>query len=527
MTTINSVPFTKEWFIQFKSFNHWYNWPVVYIIEDWDEAYIWETTNIYSRSNQHFSNENRRKLRNIHIISDDEYNKSATLDTESLLIQYMFADGSRKLQNWNGWLSNHNYFDRELYIAKFNELWKQLKEKSLVKHDLVQLKNSDVFKYSPYKALSEDQLQVVSELIEWIHEWGNKTYIINGKPGTWKTILAIYLAKSLIDDERTRHLKIWLVVPMTSLRSTISRVFSKIKWLKSSMVIWPSDVAKDLWKPYDILIVDESHRLKQRRNITNYKSFDDVNSKLWFDNSSTELDWILKCSKQQILLYDKNQSIRPSDVHMSYFKSLNAISYELKSQMRIEWGDEYMKFIERLFDLQHPWESNFKQYDFRLYESLEKMVSDIKEKENEIWLSRLVAWYAWPWASRDNSNYNDIQIWSVWLKWNSVTQDWVNSPNAINEVWCIHTVQWYDLNYVWVIIWPELTYNSREWQFWIIKEHYFDKNWWRGIEDSEELKNYIINIYKTLLTRWIKWCYVYCVDEDLRNFLQKYISINK
>jgi hypothetical protein len=281
MATINSVPFTKEWFVSFKNFSHGYNWPVVYIIEDWNEAYVGETTNIYARSNQHFSNEKRRRLSQIHIISDDEYNKSATLDTESLLIQYMFADGTRRLQNWNGWLSNHNYFDRELYIAKFTELWKQLKEKSLVKHDLLQLKNSDIFKYSPYKALTEDQMRVVSELIEWINISQNQTYIINGKPGTWKTILAIYLAKSLVDDERTKHLKIWIVVPMTSLRSTIRRVFWKIKWLKSTMVIWPSDVAKDLMNPYDILIVDESHRLKQRRNITNYKSYDDVNNKLW------------------------------------------------------------------------------------------------------------------------------------------------------------------------------------------------------------------------------------------------------
>ena len=102
MTTIKSVPFTKEGFTQFKNLSHGYNWPVVYIIEDGQEAYIGETTNIYSRSNQHFKKDNRRKLLNIHVISDDEYNKSATLDTESLLIQYMFADGSRKLQNGNG-----------------------------------------------------------------------------------------------------------------------------------------------------------------------------------------------------------------------------------------------------------------------------------------------------------------------------------------------------------------------------------------------------------------------------------------
>lgn len=101
------------------------------------------------------------------------------------------------------------------------------------------------------------------------------------------------------------------------------------------MVIGPSEVV-DTDNPYDVLIIDESHRLKQRRNITNYKSHDDVNKKLGLDNDGTEFDWILQSSKHQVFLYDKNQSIRPSDIHPDTFSKLDAEQYELKTQIRVE-----------------------------------------------------------------------------------------------------------------------------------------------------------------------------------------------
>ena len=52
---------------------------------------------------------------------------------------------------------------------------------------------------------------------------------------------------------------------MTSLRTTLKKVFRNVKNLKSSMVLGPSDV---IGKDYDILIVDEAHRLNRRVNIT-------------------------------------------------------------------------------------------------------------------------------------------------------------------------------------------------------------------------------------------------------------------
>ena len=521
MSEIKTFPFKKESFDQIKKYKFGKNWPVVYIIENKKELYVGETTSAFSRSNQHYDNPERKKLERIHLISDEEYNKSATLDIESWLIQYISAEGSYLLQNGNEGLKNHNYFDKEKYKAKFEIIWKKLQEMNLVKNDLVHIRNSDLFKYSPYKALTDDQISVCVDIFNQIKSDSKDNFIINGKPGTGKTILAIYLIKYLKEHPITSNLKVALVVPMTQLRGTIKKVFSKVKGLKSSMVIGPNDVTKE---KYDILIVDEAHRLKQRKNITNYASFDKTNKQLGLDNNGTELEWLQMSAKNLILFYDENQSVRPSDLKPEKFSNLKAKRYSLISQQRIEAGEEYTNFIDDLFDLQNTEKYKFPDYDIEIYSDIEKMINDIKRKNEELQLCRIVAGYAWEWKSKNDKNVHDIEIGNTKLMWNSTNQDWVNSPNSINEVGCIHTVQGYDLNYVGVIIGPELSYDPAQNKLIIKAKNYKDQNGWRGITDPSELERYIINIYKTLLTRGIKGTYIYVVDEELRIFLNKKIN---
>lgn len=516
MSKIKSFPFAENKLNDIKNFEYGKNWPVVYIIENSREAYVGETIRTYNRTKEHLENPIRKSLKNIHLITDDEYNVSATLDIESWLIQYLAAEGTFLLQNGNDGLKNHNYFDKEKYKAKFELIWNELIEKSLVKKDLIQVRNSDLFKYSPYKSLTDDQLMVAKELFENIKADLNKTFVINGKPGTGKTILAVYLVKFLKSKEETKHLNIALVVPMTSLRKTIKKVFSQIKGLKSSMVIGPNEVVD---QKYDVLIVDEAHRLKQRKNITNYQSFDITNKALGFDNSGTELDWIMKSSKHQIFFYDKNQTIKPADVRPDKFSELDALRYDLVSQQRISAGEEYINFVDDLFDLKDLSKYSFSNYDLKIYTDVKQMVVDIKKRDSEFKLCRVVAGYAWPWNSKSNKDAHDIEIDGLKLVWNSTNQDWVNSKNAVNEVGCIHTVQGYDLNYVGVIIGPEISYDEQKKEIVINPDNYMDANGWRGIKDPEELKRYIINIYKTLLTRGIKGTYIHVVDKNLERLL--------
>lgn len=525
MADIKTFSFNKADFNQIKDYNFGQNWPVVYLIENGKEIYIGETTRLYGRSKEHYENPERAKLNKIHVITDEHYNVSATLDIESWLIQYISADGRFLIQNSNGGLKNHKYYDKEKYKTKFEIVWEELRENGLVKNTLQELKNSDLFKYSPYKSLTEDQLVVAKQIYKDIQDNEINTFIVNGKPGTGKTILATYLFKFLKDKDDTKNMKIGFVVPMSPLRKTIGKVFSKIKGLKSSMVIGPNDVVKE---QYDLLIVDESHRLQRRKGIMGYGSFDNVNKKLELDNNGTQLDWIMKSSKHQIFFYDENQSIKPADVRAEDFRKLKTKKYELNSQMRVEAGEEYIKFIEDIFDLKVSKKVNFRNYDFKIYDDVTKMVFDIKERNEKYKLARVVAGYAWPWHTKPGSRSNqkhDIEINGLKLIWNSTAQDWVNSPNAINEVGCIHTVQGYDLNYVGVIIGPEFSYDFKSKKFKIDKEKYLDINGRKGINDPNELEKYIINIYKTLLTRGIKGTYIYICDEGLRKYFKDQIEI--
>lgn len=522
MYEIKKFNFKKEVSDKVKSYRFGENWPVVYILENGKEAYIGETLSAYHRAEQHRKRPERSILTNMYIIADDEYNKSATLDIESSLIRYMSGDGKLLLQNANHGIQESNYYDRERYQAKFQTIWEDLQDLNIVTQSLQQIENSDLFKYSPYKALSEDQLQVVDDILDSIKNGTQKPHLISGEPGTGKTIVATYLMKLLVSKKWSKDLKIGLVIPMTSLRSTLKKVFKSVKGLKSSMILGPNDVVRD---KYDILIVDEAHRLQRRVNITNFRDFDRINKTLGLEkDTGNQLDWIMKSSKYQILFYDPYQSIKPADIRPEEIKEYTYIPHVLTSQMRVKGGDDYIRYISEILNGSQKESTKFYTYDLKLFDNIQDLVSAIKEKDKTIGLSRLLAGYAWEWKTKRNEAIDyDIEIDGTRLKWNSTTTDWVNSQNAVNEVGCIHTIQGYDLNYAGVIIGPEVSYDEVKKTIVIDKDKYLDFNGRRGITDPRELDNYVKNIYKTLLTRGIQGTYVYVVDKKLRDYMKSYI----
>ncbi|NFN20116.1 DUF2075 domain-containing protein [Clostridium botulinum] len=519
MGLINTFDYKEELFDKIKSDNYNNNWPVVYILRNSKEAYIGETTRVYNRCQEHYKNRDRRKLTLIDIISDFDFNKSATLEIESLLIEYMAADGKYSLQNGNGGLTNHNYYNKDNYEKKFEYIWEELKQNNVVIKGLFEIRNSDLFKYSPYKALTTEQYSLVNTIVDSIINTDQSNQMIQGEPGTGKTIVAIYLIKYLKELTKTKDLKIGLVIPMTSLRSTLKKVFRNVKSLKANMVLGPSDVVGN---KYDILIVDEAHRLNRRLNITNMKSFDDCNKKLGLDiKEGDQLDWIKLSCKHMILCYDKNQSIKPSDVIPEKFEEFNFQKHILKSQMRVLAGQDYIKYIENILNETENSINSFGNYELFIFDNIEEMHKKIKEKDKKFGLCRIIAGYAWPWNSKKDSTNYDIIINNSKFRWNSQNKDWINSPNALNEIGCIHTTQGYDINYAGIIIGNEISYENGEIK--INPNNYYDKNGKKTIKDPKELKKYILNIYKTLLTRGIRGTYIYVCDDNLRNYFKKYI----
>lgn len=553
---INKYEFSREGSVEY-ALNAYMNnsWPIVYIIKNDQvgEAYIGESTNAISRMNNHLANKERLRLKDLLVISCDKFNKSAVLDIESNLIQYMSSDSKYKLQNGNAGLVNHNYYQRDQYKVLFDKVWEHLRSEKYATNPLSRIDNSDLFKYSPYKSLNSDQHDSILQILELLSRDKENTIFVEGGAGTGKTILAVYLIKLLKTDIREHHLdesdatyseeikkilafkekfpnpKVALVVPMTSLRKTLKKVFSKVKGLSGSMVIGPSEAAKE---EYDVLIVDEAHRLRQRKNITNFGSFDETNLRLGFDKyEGNELDWILKMSKHQIFFYDEGQSIKPSDISIDRFKKQkwSASLMKLTSQMRVKGGMDYISFIDQLMRVTiAPNQPKFESvsYELVVYDSLTELYSVLKKRESEFGLCRLLSGYSWEWKSA-KADVPDITIEGLNLKWNGTNEDWINSPNAINEVGCIHTTQGYDLNYTGIIFGEEIKYNPETNQIEIDPSKYKDKKGKQGIEDPVLLQEYIINIYKTMLLRGILGTYIYVCDEGLRAYFKQFIPSKK
>jgi DUF2075 family protein len=538
-------------------------WPLVYFIQNDNIklAYVGESTNASSRIKNHLANPERCKLDKISIIGSDKFNKSATLDIESSLIQYITAEGTYKLQNGNYGLINHNYYQQDLYKNLFKEVWNKLIEKKIVTKTLTEIENSELFKYSPYKSLNEDQYNSVLEILEGLTSKQSNRIFISGSAGTGKTILATYLMKLVttdvesmqieeFNDDELREIsyikefrkqypnaKIGLVVAMTSLRESLENVFKKIPGLKASMIINPSDTFRYQEK-YDLLIIDEAHRLRQYKNIGWRGAFKKNNQKLGLDDSGTELDWIIANSKNQIFFYDAAQSVKPSDVDATSFSELlndkNTLKLELKSQMRVKGGNNYIQFVDELLNVKREHQTQYKEesYDLLLFDSFKDLHSELINKENEFHLCRLVAGYAWEWQSdpkRKNPTIDaiDIEIEGLQFQWNQTDKDWINNPknnkNPLDEIGCIHTVQGYDLNYTGVIFGKEINFNPITNKIEIDKNKYFDKYGRIGAND-EELKSYIINIYKTIMYRGIKGTFIYACHKELRDYLSNHIN---
>src|SRR5690606_15679225 len=153
----------------------------------------------------------------------------------------------------------------------------------------------------------------------------------------------------------------------------------------------------------------------------------------------TELDWVLKQSEKAIFFYDECQSIKPSDIPSDTFDRLKQrpdtrLEY-LNSQMRVRGGANNVSFLTRLLHGElraNEGKITLRDYDFKLFTDLPKLVAHIKKKDRGHRLARMVAGFAWPWLSKNNPAIDDIQIGSHWLKWNSVNVDWINSPNSLN-----------------------------------------------------------------------------------------------
>ena len=594
------------------------NWPVVYLLHNDNYInnaigshqkllYIGESTSASRRMKEHFSPSNKNfgdriKLNAADIVFDETFNKSAILDIEQELIRMFGADSSNyTLQNRNdGQSTQHQYYERDSYYTSLKEIWNELRSPSfnLAKDTFEEVRNSNLFKYSPYTALTSEQVKVcdliLDKLIDSLGKKNKFNAIIEGCAGTGKTVVLIKVLSELVrlskistpqlvtttttptasalilDDESSdsaisdferkekdnaraarinaacpNGLKVAYVVPLSELlrpfRTVIKAVCGDPDIVKSA-----TEVANDAGK-YDVIFVDEAHRLgtinKFGANKDPYKNAcKNALGLAYFSgmpNPPTELDWIVAKTNNCIFVYDRNQKVRcHQSITYSDFNTLVSSknysqTYTLKMQMRCKAGNQYVDFLDALFNNSinsstplPPW----KGYDFRVYDDVEQLVTDVNafNASGKCGLSRVVAGYGWKWETKGKnrsiiknlpkSNW-DIHIGGHDYFWNVSNGNYIFNADR-DEIGCVHTVQGFDLNYVGVIFGPEIKYNPIS-GFEINIGSIYDS----GVRTSNkaELLELTKRAYKVMMERGIRGCYVYACDPGLQQYLKNHL----
>ena len=546
------------------------NWPVVYQIYNNQQIYIGETTNLKNRMNQHLANAEKSSLKHgsLKVVFDETFNKSAALDLESYLIQYFSGDGKFRVLNRNDGMCDRDYYGRENYRKTFEEIWNRLRELKIADKTISEINNSELFKFSPYKNLNFEQLNVVTEIVQNIDEAiTNNTKslsVIDGDAGTGKTIVIMYLAKLLadlqsfdnknddIDDEsnfniffefeninqKFKNKSIALVIPQPSLCGRIRKIFDKIDLGDANIKIFsPIQFGKSN-DDFDITLVDEAHLLKVGVTGTLGKQVHEIDQKI-FGNTDihSELEWIMAKSKNVVMVFSDQQRIRPANISKSdilkYSDEYNMREYWLKTQMRSLGSKKYIDYIHDILsnDLRPTQKEIFKVFEAKIFTNIQDFVTAIQKRESEYGLSRMVAGFAWKWNSKEDKREYDIRIDGMEFRWNSTQNNWIGSKNAPEEVGSIYTVQGDDLNYVGIIIGNDLLYRNGKLIF--NREACADsgamKRSQRQVANNEQISEddmleQVLRTYRILMNRAVKGVYIYACDEELSKYLANYFD---
>ena len=529
-------------------------WPVVYLLLNDKDIYVGETNDIEGRIEAHKSKIRDNKFKYIKIIFSKKFHKSAIYDIETKLINYLFTDKKFNITNKGLNQKDLNYYNKNLYSNDyFNKIWSTLKQLKLVNKDLESLENEFLFKYSPFKALSSEQYKCVESVLSNIfvekyvinddefYETENilnytlkeeKTCsVINGSPGTGKTLIAIKILKIISELTERNSNVIGFCLPQASMRNEIKSLIKLMK-ITNIKVISPSNI-KDT--NYDILVIDEAHRLKEYTGIFSLYPFHleiDKENNIY----TNELELAIKQSKHLILLFDEFQKVRDSDIS-NFKKHLPnwTVENNLSSQFRVKAGTNYINVILNILQIkEEKVDFNLGEYDIKFVDSIEELHKLIIEKEKIYTRCRMSSGYYVKLDKknrelRDEGKYCDFEAEGYKINWNTKLENWFNSDNAINEIGCIHTLQGYDLNYIGVIFGDEITYNVDTKRIEIIPENYKDRNSFPLRRDPlfyEKLEATIKDIYYVLMTRGIRGTYLYVKDKNLEKYLKESLKIS-
>lgn len=356
-----------------------------------------------------------------------------------------------------------------------------------------------------------------------------RTIIVEGGPGTGKTVVAINLLAELTKrDQFAQYVS----------KNSAPRIVYGYK-LKGSM---KRNSVDNLFKgsgcytdaplnSIGTILADEAHRLNEKSGM--------------FQNlGENQIKEIIHASRCSVFFIDESQRVTTSDIgsveeieKWAQKENSEVFRMELISQFRCNGSDGYLAWVDDVLQIRDTANYDLEgiDYDIRICDSPMEMEHIILEKNSIRNRARILAGYCWNWpkATRNDVNYHDIKIGDYGISWNLDGGDaFAINPDSVHEAGCIHTSQGLEFDYVGVIIGDDMRYENGEIITDYSKRAKTDQSM-KGIkgiaknnpQEANRLADEIIkNTYRTLMTRGMKGCYVYCTDSKLSEYLKERLN---
>jgi DUF2075 family protein len=94
---------------------------------------------------------------------------------------------------------------------------------------------------------------------------------------------------------------------------------------------------------------------------------------------------------------------------------------------------------------------------------------------------------------------------------------WASAKEGIDQVGCVYTAQGFEFDYVGVIVGPDLVYRPMD-GGWVGQRRESRDRFVKAAKTDEEFTSYVKSVYRVLLTRGLRGCYVYFMDATTRDF---------
>lgn len=363
----------------------------------------------------------------------------------------------------------------------------------------------------------------VRTMLQCLKDRKKRTILIQGGPGTGKSVLAVNLLMHYI----TCACNAAYVTKNSAPRQAFLSILSGNKAENVADIIQlfrsPFGLSQVPANSYDCLIVDEAHRLVK-------KMYGD-----W--TGENQVKECINASLLSIFMLDEDQAVTTKDIGSvqeidKWCKALGSTlimreETKLYSQFRCNGSDAYIQFIDHL--LQRGKETmaislSELNYDFQVFDNPVQMRDALREKNAINNKARMVTGYCYDWNVKNGRGDIDIDLpGGFQAKWNLANDKiWAINPRSFEEVGCIHTAQGLEFDYVGVLIGKDLTYDKATGRVLVNKLAISKDDKSSGIRGAsdDDARRLILNTYKTLLTRGQKGCYVYCEDEALWKYFK-------